>query len=48
MSSRGSVALTPSEANVEVLSKAPAIDKIVGPNPKVFKLAEGFEGKRPN
>lgn len=36
------VAVTPQEVNVEIERKDPAIDKIVGPNPKVFKLAEGF------
>src|SRR5438552_342745 len=35
------VAITPSEVNVEVLRKDPAIDAIVPPNPKIFKLAEG-------
>ena len=39
----GPVALTPSEVNVEVVRNLPAIDEIVGPNPKVFKLAEGFK-----
>jgi gluconolactonase len=37
------VAITPSEVNVEVIRKDPAIDAIVPPNPKVFKLAEGFK-----
>ena len=36
-------ATTPSEVNVEVLRKDPAIDAIVPPNPKIFKLAEGFK-----
>src|SRR5919202_1136632 len=40
---RGPVALTPSEVNVEVERLDPAIDRIVGLNPKVFKLAEGFK-----
>jgi gluconolactonase len=40
---RSPMAITPSEVNVEVLRKDPAIDRIVGPNPKVFKLAEGFK-----
>src|SRR6185369_17824518 len=40
---RGPVAITPSEVNVEVLRKDPRIDEIVGPNPKIFKLAEGFQ-----
>jgi gluconolactonase len=37
------LAITPSEVNVEVVRKDPAIDAIVGPNPKIFKLAEGFK-----
>jgi gluconolactonase len=40
---RGPVAITPSEVNVEVVRKDSAIDQIVGPNPKIFKLAEGFQ-----
>lgn len=36
------VSLTPRESNVEVVRLDPAIDEIIGPNPKVFKLAEGF------
>lgn len=39
----GPIAITPSEVNVEVVRHDPAINKIVGPNPKVFKLAEGFK-----
>jgi gluconolactonase len=39
----GPVALTPSEVNVEVIRDDPAMNEIVGPNPKVFKLAEGFK-----
>ena len=39
----GPVALTPSEVNVEVVRNDAAMDEIVGPNPKVFKLAEGFK-----
>ncbi|HYE65587.1 MAG TPA: SMP-30/gluconolactonase/LRE family protein [Pyrinomonadaceae bacterium] len=39
----GPVAITPSEVNVEVVRVDPAIDPIVGPNPKIFKLAEGFK-----
>jgi gluconolactonase len=39
----GPLALTPSEVNVEVLRKDAAVNDIVGPNPKVFKLAEGFQ-----
>src|SRR2546430_6503304 len=37
------VAITPSEVNVEVIRKDPAIDAIMPPNPKIFKLAEGFK-----
>src|SRR5213083_263467 len=37
------VAVTPSEVNVEVVRNDPAIDAIVSPNPKIFKLAEGFK-----
>ena len=37
------LAITPSEVNVEVERKDPAIDAIVGPNPKIYKLAEGFK-----
>lgn len=36
-------ALPPHEVNVEVIRNAPALDAIVPPNPKVFKLAEGFQ-----
>jgi len=40
----GPLALTPSEVNVQVSSRnAAAMEKIVGPNPKIFKLAEGFK-----
>jgi len=39
----GPVAVPPSEVNVEVERKSDAIDKIVPANPKVFKLAEGFQ-----
>lgn len=39
----GPVALTPSEVNVEVERKGAAINDVIGPNPKVFKLAEGFK-----
>lgn len=39
----GPIAVTPSEVNVEVVRHDEAINKIVGPNPKVFKLAEGFQ-----
>ena len=37
------LAVTPSEVNVEVRRLNPAIDRIVGANPKIFKLAEGFK-----
>jgi len=40
---RGPIAITPSEVNVEVIRNDPAIDAIVGANPKIFKLAEGFK-----
>jgi gluconolactonase len=39
----GPLAITPSEINVEVLRNDPALDEIIGANPKVFKLAEGFQ-----
>ena len=41
--SSGPQAVTPQEVNVEIVRKHPALDEIVGPNPKVFKLAEGFK-----
>lgn len=37
------IALTPREVNIEVERLDPAIDAIVPPNPKVYKLAEGFQ-----
>lgn len=37
------VADNPIEVNVEVVRLDPAIDAIVPPNPKIFKLAEGFD-----
>lgn len=37
------VAITPSEVNVEIVRNDPALDTIVPPNPKIFKLAEGFK-----
>lgn len=37
------LALTTAEVNVEIVRLDPAMDAIVGPNPKVFKLAEGFK-----
>jgi gluconolactonase len=36
------IALTPQEVNVEVIRLDPAIDAIVPPNPKIFKVAQGF------
>ncbi len=39
----GPIAITPSEVNVDVVRHDPAINKIIGPNPKVFKVAEGFK-----
>src|SRR5438067_5108325 len=39
----GPIAITPSEVNVEIIRNDDAINKIVGPNPKMFKLAEGFK-----
>jgi gluconolactonase len=37
------IAVTPQEVNVEVARLDPKMDAIVGPNPKIFKLAEGFK-----
>jgi gluconolactonase len=37
------IALPPHEVNVEVIRADPAMDVIVGPNPKLFKLADGFK-----
>ncbi|MCA9808951.1 MAG: hypothetical protein KC473_01305, partial [Candidatus Dadabacteria bacterium] len=37
------VAVTPSEVNVKVVRLDPEMDEIAGPNPKIFKLAEGFK-----
>ncbi len=37
------LALTPAEVNVDIVRLDPAMDAIVGPNPKIFKLAEGFK-----
>jgi gluconolactonase len=39
----GPLAVTPREVNVDVVRLDPAMDAIVGPNPKIFKLAEGFQ-----
>jgi gluconolactonase len=41
--SMGPRAITPSEVNVDVVRKDPAIDALVPRNAKVFKLAEGFK-----
>jgi gluconolactonase len=39
----GPAVVTPQEVNVEVERLDPAMDAIVGPNPKIHKLAEGFK-----
>ncbi|MGH7795318.1 MAG: SMP-30/gluconolactonase/LRE family protein [Candidatus Binatia bacterium] len=39
----GPTAVAPREVNVEVIRRDPAIDAIVPANPKIFKLAEGFQ-----
>jgi gluconolactonase len=39
----GPVAIVPSEVNVEIRRLDPAIDAIVPPNPKIYKLADGFQ-----
>jgi len=39
----GPYAIDPREVNLEVLRLDPALDAIVPPNPKLHKLAEGFE-----
>ncbi len=39
----GPVAVTPQEVNVEITRLDPAIDAIVSLNPKIFKLADGFQ-----
>lgn len=40
----GPFAVIPSEVNVQIVKNdAEAMEKIVGPNPKIFKLAEGFK-----
>jgi len=36
-------AIQPSEVNVRIEKNDPAMDAIVGPNPKIWKLAEGFQ-----
>jgi len=37
------LAVIPSEVNVRIVKNDPAMEQIVGPNPKIFKLAEGFK-----
>ena len=39
----GAMAVAPHEVNVDVVRLDPAIDEIVPANPKLFKLAEGFQ-----
>lgn len=39
----GPVGVIPHEVNVDVVRVDPGIDQIVPPNPKVWKLAEGFQ-----
>ena len=39
----GPVSIAPAEVNVEVTRLDPVIDSIVPRNPKIFKLAEGFQ-----
>ncbi|HEY5542637.1 MAG TPA: SMP-30/gluconolactonase/LRE family protein [Candidatus Binatia bacterium] len=39
----GPMAVAPHEVNVEVIRRDPAIEAIVPANPKIFKLAEGFQ-----
>ncbi len=41
--SSGPTAGAPREVNVEVIRIDPALDAIVPPNPKIYKLAEGFQ-----
>lgn len=40
---KGPAAVKPHEVNIDVERLDPAMDKLVGPNPKLFKLAEGFQ-----
>ncbi len=40
---KGPLAVPPHEVNVEVVRRDPAVDAIVPRNPKIFKLAEGFQ-----
>ena len=37
------IAFSPQEVNVEIIRVDPAINSIIGPNPKIHKLAEGFK-----
>lgn len=39
----GPVAISPAEVNVEVLRNDPSMDRLVSRNPKLFKIAEGFQ-----
>ncbi|HEY0763062.1 MAG TPA: SMP-30/gluconolactonase/LRE family protein [Pyrinomonadaceae bacterium] len=39
----GPLSVTPSEVNVDVMRNDPAMNEVIGPNPKVFKLADGFQ-----
>ena len=39
----GPIAVTPHEVNVDVIRNDPAMDAVVTHNPKIFKLAEGFQ-----
>ncbi|HEV8268720.1 MAG TPA: SMP-30/gluconolactonase/LRE family protein [Thermoanaerobaculia bacterium] len=39
----GPYAVDPHEVNVDVVRLDPALDEIVPPNPKVYKLADGFQ-----
>jgi len=41
--STGPIGVVPHEVNVDVIRIDPAIDAIVPPNPKLWKLAEGFK-----
>ena len=41
--SNAPLALVPSEVNVQIIKHDSAIESIVGANPKIFKLAEGFK-----
>ncbi|MGH7901727.1 MAG: SMP-30/gluconolactonase/LRE family protein [Thermodesulfobacteriota bacterium] len=37
------ISITPQEVNVEIIRVDSAINSIIGPNPKIHKLAEGFK-----